>query len=104
MESTFHKCVVNFMTIANPTQYTKLGKSMEKSKIRLLLGLLISSIFAFFFCIRMDSLRAAAPQPPLRATPSPRIPTPPAGVQAARHEAPLRAAQQVPIGNSQKGI
>ena len=42
---TIHKCTVNVIPVTNPTQYTKLAKSIVKTDIRLLLGISISRIF-----------------------------------------------------------
>ena len=48
MKSTIHKCTVNVIPVTNPTQYTKLAKSIVKTEIRLLLGIPVSRIFALF--------------------------------------------------------
>ena len=45
IKSTIHKCVVNDIPVTNPTQYTKLAKSIVKTEIRPLLEIPISRNF-----------------------------------------------------------
>ena len=60
MKSAIHKCVVSFTPVTNPTQYTKLGKQMIRSKIRLLLELSNLYMFAFVFAVE-GNLAAVSP-------------------------------------------
>ena len=45
MKFAFDKCVLNKTPVTNPTQYTKLDKSIVNSEIRLLLGISSSRVF-----------------------------------------------------------
>ena len=44
MKSIIHKWVVNVIPVTGPTQYTKLGKEIVKTEIRLLSGIPNNSI------------------------------------------------------------